>query len=147
MKRLLLLMPLVLAIGGRAYALVPGAGDEQPACQIDEATRAFDAGNFDEASRLASACLAGKPSTEQRIQAYALRAKLALAIDDIDGAQQAVTLLLGAMPDFAPGLDDPPRFVRMVAQLKREIARTSTSSVSKMNESLLEAPATIVVVT
>src|SRR5262249_26560680 len=64
-----------------------------------------------------------------------------------DAAQQAVTLLLGAMPDFAPALNDPPRFVRMVAALRREIARTSTSSVSKMNESLLEAPATIVVVT
>jgi len=147
MKQFLILMPLVVAIGGRAYAFTPGDSDEQPTCQIDEATRAFDAGNFDEAARLATACLAGRPSTEQRIQSYALRAKLALAIDDIDGAQQAVTLLLGAMPDFAPGLDDPPRFVRMVAQMKREIARNTTSSVSKMNESVLEAPATIIVVT
>jgi outer membrane receptor protein involved in Fe transport len=125
--------------GGRAYA--------QSQCQLDEATRAYAAGNFDEASQLIGACLADRPSTEERVQSYALRAKLALATDDIDGAQQAVTLLLGAMPDFAPSLDDPPRFVRMVAQLKREIARNTTSSVSKMNESLLEAPATIIVVT
>jgi outer membrane receptor protein involved in Fe transport len=147
MKRLLLLTPLVIVIGGRASALAVSELEGQSPCQLDEATRAYAAGNFDEASRLTTACLADRPSSEARVQSYVLRAKLSLAIDDIDGAQQAVRLLLGAMPDFAPGLDDPPRFVRMVAQSKREIARNTTSSVSKMNESLLEAPATVVVVT
>ena len=55
--------------------------------------------------------------------------------------------MLGVMPDFSPGLDDPPRFVRMVAQLKRELSRTTRSSVSKMNESLMGAPETVIVVT
>ena len=139
MIRLSLFLALVVAFGHTALA--------QQKCQLDEASRAYAAGAFDQTAQLIAACLAGRPTEEERIQAYALRAKLALATDDMDAAQQAVTALLGVMPDFSPGLEDPPRFVRMVGQLKRELSRTTTSSVSKMNESLMEAPATVIVVT
>jgi outer membrane receptor protein involved in Fe transport len=137
--RLLLCVALVGALCEKAFA--------QPACQLEEAARAYAAGALDQARQTIADCLGGRPTEEQRIQAYALRAKVSLAIDDVDAAQQAVAALLGVMPDFSPSLDDPPRFVQMVTQLKRELSRTTTSSVSKMNESLTEAPATVVVVT
>jgi outer membrane receptor protein involved in Fe transport len=139
MRRVLIFTALLVLLGGEAFA--------QPLCQLDEMARAYAAGNFDQARQAIDACLTGRPTSDERVQAYALRAKLSLAIDDVDAAQQAVAALLGAMPDFAPSFDDPPRFVRMVTQLKRELARNTTSSVSKMNESLLEAPATVTVVT
>ena len=139
MRRVLLFAWMVLVLEGRAFA--------QPPCQIDEAARAYTAGNFDQALASIAACLAGRPPDDERIQAYALRAKVALAVDDVDAAQQAIRELIGVMPDFAASLDDPPRFVRMVGQLRRELARRTTSSVSKMNESLMEAPATVIVVT
>jgi outer membrane receptor protein involved in Fe transport len=139
MRRVLLFTTLMVVFGGRAFAQSP--------CVLDEASRAYAAGNLDVAERVIAACLNGRPSSDERTQAYALRAKLNLALDNIDAAQQAVAALLGVMPDFAPALDDPPRFAAMVSQLKRELARNMTSSVSKMNESLMEAPATVIVVT
>jgi len=139
MKRLLLCAALVGALSNNAFA--------QPACQLDEAARSYVAGALDQARQLITDCLAGRPTEAQRIQAYALQAKLSLAVDDVDAAQKAVAALLGVMPDFAPALDDPPRFVQLIAQFRRELSRTTTSSVSKMNESLREAPATVIVVT
>ena len=136
-----------IAAVGHAGRRARGPAFAQPTCQLDEAARAYTAGVLEQAQQLITTCLAGRPSEEEKIQAYAMHAKLFLAIDDVDAAQQAVRALLGVMPDFSPGLDDPPRFVRMVAQLKRELSRTTTSSVSKMNESLMEAPATVIVVT
>jgi outer membrane receptor protein involved in Fe transport len=139
MKRLLLCAALVGALSNKAFA--------QPACQLDEAARSYAAGALDQARQMITDCLAGRPTEAQRIQAYALQAKLSLAVDDVDAAQKAVAALLGVMPDFAPALDDPPRFVQLIAQFRRELSRTTTSSVSKMNESLREAPATVIVVT
>ena len=137
--RLLLCAALVGALSNKAFA--------QPTCQLDEAARAYAAGALEQARQLIDSCLSSRATEEQRIQAYALLAKLSLAVDDVDAAQQAVAALLGVMPDFAPALDDPPRFVQLIAQLRRELSRTTTSSVSKMNESLREAPATVIVVT
>lgn len=140
MRRALLVTTLVVACAARAFA-------QSTVCRLDEAAREYRAGNFDLALNSIDACLAGRPTSDERAEAYALRAKLHLAQDQVDRAQEALTSLLGTMPDFAPSLDDPPRFQNMVRQMKREIARTTTSSVSKMNENLLEAPATVTVVT
>jgi outer membrane receptor protein involved in Fe transport len=137
--RLLLCAALVGALSNKAFA--------QPTCQLDEAARAYAAGALEQTRQLIDSCLSSRATEEQRIQAYALLAKLSLAVDDVDAAQQAVAALLGVMPDFAPALDDPPRFVQLIAQFRRELSRTTTTSVSKMNESLREAPATVIVVT
>jgi WD40 repeat protein len=104
MRSALLITTFVVAVSGRALA-------QAPPCQLDEAARAYDAADFDQAQRLIAACMAGRPSTDERTQAYALRAKISLALDDVDAANLAVAALLGASPDFTPGLDDPPRFV------------------------------------
>src|SRR6185436_20704138 len=60
-------------------------------------------------------------------------------------AREAVAALLRADPGYEPG--PPPKFARLVEEIRRAEVTVQTSSVSKTAESLREAPATVVVVT
>jgi outer membrane receptor for ferrienterochelin and colicins len=76
-----------------------------------------------------------------------LQTRVFLALDEMTQAQEAAQRLLQVNPEFTPAVDDPERFRTLVATIKRELTRQGVSSVSKMTESVPEAPATVIVVT
>ena len=126
-----------------------GTASAQDTCArlIAEAADAYKVGRLDEALDRAAACLTRKPSAEEREQVHALRANVFLALDQVREAETEASVLLGVNPEFAPAAQDSDRFRVLLTRLKRERAADAVSSVSKMRESLLEAPATVVVVT
>ena len=80
-------------------------------------------------------------------QAYSYMAKSYLAIDSMKEADEYIKLLLAADDNFAPEAHDPERFVMEVALLKTELRASMTSSVSKRNENIEYAPATMQIIT
>lgn len=114
---------------------------------LQTASQLFDTGRFSAAEEHIAECLQGEPRRAEKVQAYSMLTKIHLAKDDLLPAEASLTRLLSADPDFEPDLFDSPRFVRMVAEAKRRSLTPTVTSVSKSKESLLEAPATVMVIT
>jgi outer membrane receptor for ferrienterochelin and colicin len=134
-----------LLLGALAGPAAAGTGCE---LQLQDADARLQEGKLGEARQAAEACLAASPSRQEKILAQELLAKVHLAEDDLAQARHAVEEVLRSKPDFAANpVTDPPRFVRLVDQVRRESSTVQVSSVSKTPESLREAPATVMVVT
>jgi outer membrane receptor for ferrienterochelin and colicins len=133
----------VTAIAMCGWAATAAAQDS---CEqmVEQAKRFYDSGNFDRVLTLTESCLDDR---ETREEALAMRARTLVVLDRDAEAERLLGTLLALNAQFAPASDDSRRFVAIVARMKRELARSTTSSVSKMNESVAEAPATVVVVT
>jgi outer membrane receptor protein involved in Fe transport len=125
----------------------PAGAQDACARLITDAADAFRIGRFSDVIDRTDACLAARPSSEERERAQALRANVFLALDQMQQAEAAASALLDANPEFTPAVDESERFRLLIVRIKRERAAEGVSSVSKMRESLLEAPATVVVVT
>ena len=138
---LLLLVLAGAALAGRATA----AG-----CAFDlQQVRAnYDLGRQDLVLEQILGCLeVGGLAGQELTDAYEYLAKAYVALDEFLKAEEAVRLLIQRDPAFSPASGDPPFFRRMVDAAKRGDRTVVVSSVSKTNESLREAPATVVVVT
>src|SRR5262245_46863459 len=114
---------------------------------IADATDAYANGQLDVVLERTTACLNRRPSSSERESVFMLEIRAFLALDDMKQAQLAAERLLQVNPEFMPAVDDPERFRTLVTTIRRELARQGVSSVSKMTESVPEAPATVVVVT
>jgi outer membrane receptor for ferrienterochelin and colicins len=130
-------------------ASLPVGAKAQEGCEtsLKLASGWFDQGRFDDARTAIEECLADEPRRAEKIQAYSLLAKIHLALDDRASAESALNRLLDLDPEFEPDLFDSPRFVRLVEEAKSRKQTPVVTSVSKSKESLLEAPATVIVVT
>lgn len=114
---------------------------------IAAATDAYSNGQLEAVLEQTRTCLARRPSSSERESVLMLQARAFLALDDMAQAEAAVRGLLQVNPEFTPAVDDPERFRTLVMSIRRELAREGVSSVSKMTESVPEAPATVIVVT
>ncbi len=113
---------------------------------IVEAERNYEDGNFEKVPPLLEMCL--KKTRRERTQALTLLAKTYVVTGDYHRARSVIATLLRLEPDFeGDPLRDPSRFIRLLEDVKRESATVQVASVSKTQESLREAPATVVVVT
>lgn len=119
-------------------------GQEDCVQLVEQARRAYAEGNLARVLALTNGCVADRTS---RQEALGLRARTFDAQDQVEEAERAMTALLTIDPQFLPASDDTGRFRGLVARVRRSLIGNVTNSVSKMNESLLEAPATVVVVT
>jgi outer membrane receptor protein involved in Fe transport len=126
---------------------ITGEGLAQTTCEraLGEAQKSFDQGIFETIPADLASCLAGRPSRAESIQARSLLARAWIFLDEMDKARAEVAAILRLDPTFTAS--SPPRFAALIAQVKREEQTTQVASVSKTNESLREAPATVVVVT
>jgi outer membrane receptor protein involved in Fe transport len=137
---------LLLALGPPAV-LVADAAAAEP-CRLTEARQEYELGRFAAALTLARACLLIRTSVAQEAETHALLAKIHLALDELERADEAIRSLLQLNPGFTPSTGDPPRFVDRVEAARQSAGRTAVvTSVSRTPESLREAPATVVVVT
>lgn len=130
-------------------ALIPAGTSAQDTCELSlpNAAAAYEQGRFDAARDAVGECLKGRPRRAESVQAFALLVKIHLAVDDLPAAEAALAKLLDAEAEFEPDLFDPPRFVHLVSEARSRRQTPVVTSVSKSRESLLEAPATVVVVT
>lgn len=124
----------------------PVVAQETCAQQLRDAESAYREGRFDAVAEILEPCLVPRAERQARIEAYALLAKTYLVEDRLDDAREAVRTLLALKTDFEPSAVDPPRFAALVAESKKATG-VLVSSVSKTAESLLEAPATVAVLT
>lgn len=132
-----------------AVALLGIASDglTQTVCEnaLAAARKSFDQGDFESVPVELASCLDARPSRATTIEVRSLLARAWLMADNPEKARKEVSAILRLDPTFEGG--QPPRFAELVAQVKREEQTTQVASVSKTNESLREAPATVVVVT
>ena len=130
-------------------ASAPNSAFAQESCTrlIADATDAYTNGQLEAVLQRTTACLDRRPSASERESIFILQTRVFLALDEMTQAQEAAQRLLQVNPEFTPAVDDPERFRTLVTTIKRELTRQGVSSVSKMTESVPEAPATVIVVT
>ena len=119
--------------------------DDCGAASIDSAGYRYEIGRFEECIQGLNSCLNNKHSfnSDEKTRAYYLLANAYLAIDSISSADSVIEELLIQKENFETDLRDPERFRNRVLFLKANIV----SSVSKRNEDIRLAPATISVIT
>ena len=141
----------VLQILALLLSTVPGGAAafaaEKSSCAaaLDKASANYELGLFEDVLSDLEPCGERGVPRGELTAAWALRAKAFLALDRSEEARAAVAALLRADPSYGPG--PPPKFARLVEEVRRAEVTAQTSSVSKTTESLREAPATVVVVT
>ena len=137
-------------LGALALALLlPVGARAQDTCQtsLQAASTDYAQGRFANAEAAIAECLGADPRRAEKIQAYSLLAKIHLAVDDLPAAEAALKRLLDADAEYEPQVFDSQRFIRLLAEVKASRYTPVVTSVSKSAESLVEAPATVVVVT
>jgi outer membrane receptor protein involved in Fe transport len=129
--------------------LLPAGAGAQDTCQtsLQDASADYAQGRFDAAEAAIAECLGADPRRAEKVQAYSLLAKIQLAVDDLPAAEAALKRLLDADAEYEPGVFDSQRFVRLLDEVKSSRTTPVVTSVSKSQESLVEAPATVIVVT
>ena len=133
------LLPLLTLLALLAAGRAPAQQQEAAPCDLRQAHELYDKGRFDELLDVLPACAEdGRLEPDLRLEAQALLAKTLLALDEMERARAAVRELLARSPDFQPPASDPPRFVALVLEARRQAPVTLVSSVSKSPESLRE---------
>ena len=108
-----------------SYVLFPYAqAVAQETCSemLQQAEQNYFEGNFDVSISLVRDCLkAGSHTQDELIWAYKILAQTYLAKNNPDAANQIVGKILELRPDYAPTIaEDPPQYVELVNNLKRQ---------------------------
>ncbi|MCP4658568.1 MAG: TonB-dependent receptor [bacterium] len=138
-----------LFLGICGFSLVAFSAHAQQACEIVlmATERSYQDGRLAEVFAVKEACIRGKATRDQKVQAHALLAKVYVALDKLERARQNIRALLTYNSEFEPDRRDPVRYVQLVEEAKIGEAVVTVASVSKSDEPLREAPATVVIVT
>lgn len=114
---------------------------------INEVSLKYEIGQFSECIVQLNTCLAANGfNTNEKVEAYRLLAMCHLAIDSVRLADNAISQLLFLKDNFEPNSRDPERFKTEVNKIKSQSRVSIVSSVSKRDEELRLAPATISVI-
>lgn len=138
-----LIMLLVLNTAGLITNAQVSCTDEA----INEAQKKYNIGLFYEVKEDLRPCLEKGLNRSQKAEAYRLIALSNLALDSITPCIDASKKILEVKPNFEPGLFAPNRFVEIINDLKNKSKSQLVTSVSKKEENVHEAPATVVLVT
>ncbi len=114
---------------------------------LNEAREFYEVGRFSEVIKTLSPCLERGFTENQKVQAYRFLSMTYLALDSLKSANDAAGLLIKINPVFEPSLFDPPPFIAMINRIKQSGSMLQVTSVSKKVENLLEAPATVMIIT
>jgi len=115
---------------------------------LDDANEKYKIGNFEETISIINNCINTGFDEKQQVEGYRLLAKTYLALDNDSSANIAANELIKINPKFqADYLSDPPKFIAIIAKLRVNDNAIMITSVSKKAENVLEAPATVIVIT
>ncbi len=128
-------------------SLVDSVALAQSACEtaLANAEKSYELGLFEDVQRQLDPCASGAATRKETLDFHALSARAHLAADELDAAREDVAELLRIEPTYEPG--PPPRFQALVAEMRQRESELQVATVSKTNESLRAAPATVVVIT
>lgn len=134
---------LIMAMMALLPAQMLGA-ENNKAALLAKAQAEYSNGHFEQCDSMLKALI---PSTKgvMLTNAYKLAALSRLQQDDIEGVQTFVNKLLKSDPFFTPALDDPQRFVDIVASSKLKGVTITTAS--RQVETLEETPVPVTVIT
>ncbi len=137
-----ILLPVLLA-------LAAPAASQKADCAIllRGAERSHGEGRLEEARQRLQECLEAEATDPQKAHVHALLAKIWIDEDDEESAKAEVRILIDLEPGFTASPTDPRRFIEYVEDEKHRRSAKTVSSVSKVDEPLREAPATVIVVT
>lgn len=114
---------------------------------IQETRALLQTGRFIRALETIDTCMAEGLPRYRRVQAYELRARLRVYVQDFDGARADVAQLLRLDPQFRSNKEiSHPVFHSMVMQRQSEIEKDQVRSVSKASEDRRLAPGYVVVI-
>ena len=115
---------------------------------INSSRQNYNIGLFKETIDQLNYCLSNNGfNAKEKERAYKLLAMSYLALDSIDKADFAINQILFSNNQFEPDDIDPERFKLELNYIKLQQLKNLVSSVSKKNEELRLAPATINVIT
>ncbi len=139
-----LLSPLVVLLisTGQSFGQ-SGCGDET----LNEAQKRYETGNFDQVLAAVLPCIVQGFNDRQKLEGYKLVSMSYLAMDSLEKAQWAAMNLLTINPNYEPAIFDPPKFIRIINQIKESGSAQIVRSVSKKAENLYEAPGTVIILT
>lgn len=130
-------------------SILSGSAYSQSMCNdvtLTEALKKYELGDFESVFALLNPCIESGFSYNEQVQAYRLLSLSYIAIDSSKAAYESASRLLKINPNFEPTVFDPPRFFKMVTDIKQTGNRVFVTSVSKKIENAAEAPATVIVV-
>lgn len=130
-----------------AFVSISTAQDKCSDETLLEARKNYENGRFREVINSLKPCISKGFNEKQKIQAYRLLAMTHLATDSLDKATEETSFMLQLNPDYEGTVFDPPRFSKLVLELKLAGGAQLVTSVSKKAENVFEAPATILVIT
>ena len=116
------------------------------ATTLDELEEDYKIGRFEDVNRILEKCMETYKKNDLKYQrALRIQAKNAIGMDSMELATRVVKELLNFRPSYTQRSGDPYLLVELIKSLK--IKGATVSSVSKFEESLGEAPATVILVT
>ncbi|MBX2975549.1 MAG: TonB-dependent receptor [Ignavibacteriaceae bacterium] len=113
---------------------------------LSDARKRYEIGDFESVISMLDNCLKSGFNSKQSVQAYRLITMTYLAIDSLNDAQTYASRLIKLDPNFEPTLFDPPKFARLISEVKLSGLSKQVQSVSKKLENVTEAPATVIVI-
>ncbi|HEX7677784.1 MAG TPA: TonB-dependent receptor [Thermoanaerobaculia bacterium] len=121
----------------------------QTSCEdaLRDAEKSYELGLFEDVPTQLAPCVAMRLTRKVAVQVRSLLARAYLNNEEPEKARKEISTILSLESTFEPEAGSSPRFVALVAQVRREELTTQVVSVSKTTESLREAPATVVVIT
>ena len=112
---------------------------------INEANSKYSEGNFTEALKISQNCLLTQKDINQRVEALRLISKSYLALDQDSLALIYAKQIIETNSKFEPNfLNDPPKFIEIIEQLKKITQQYVVVSISKKAENINKAPATAI---
>ena len=127
------------------WALPMQAQEDDTANVLTAAEEAYRIGRIEEARDMLENKVQNLEST-LRLRGYRLLSLCCLALDQPQQARSYAELMLGEDPYYTPTVDYPPRFMDMVADIKRGATATITTA-SSQAESLSEVPVPTTLIT
>ena len=113
---------------------------------LDELDEKYKIGRFEEVNDILRDCIKTyKKNDLSYKRALRIKAKNLIAMDSMKLAREVATELLNFKPNYTQQSGDPYLLVELIKSLK--VKGATVSSVSKFEESLGEAPATVILVT
>ncbi len=114
---------------------------------LREAAKSYELGLFEDVAPKLSPCLATPTSRSVAITVHSLLARAYVSNEEPEKARKEISTLLRLQSNYEAEAGSSARFVALLTKVRAEEQTTQVASVSKTNESLREAPATVVVVT
>ena len=115
---------------------------------ISQARQSYEVGQLDKVIEQLEGCLNSKAlNLNQKVDALYIIALTYIGLDKFVEAEKYVKTLLELDPTFVARTEDPVVFQALVYKGKLGQLGTNVSSVSKVNERLEEAPATVILIT